>query len=73
MRGRGICGRCSRDGGRNETRSWRQKGGDWAGNALNDLVGTRQRIEVYGIGEFFFADSIKKLAELKGVEAPELR
>jgi len=40
---------------------------------LNDLVGTRQRIEVYGIGEFFFADSIKKLAELKGVKAPELR
>ena len=48
-----------------------EEGGDWVGNALNELSETRTRIEKYGIGEDFFADSIKELAALKGVDAPE--
>ncbi|KAM7201010.1 putative glycoside hydrolase family 43 protein [Naviculisporaceae sp. PSN 640] len=47
--------------------------GDWAGSALNALVETRKRIDGYGIGEWFFAESIKALAAIKGVEAPGLR
>lgn len=38
---------------------------DWIGNALADLVRTRDFIEQYGIGEFYFADSIAKLEGLK--------
>jgi hypothetical protein len=43
--------------------------GDWVGNALNELVETRCRIEEYGLGEHFFGASIKALAEIKGVDA----
>ncbi|KAK4209753.1 hypothetical protein QBC37DRAFT_429896 [Rhypophila decipiens] len=49
-----------------------EENGDWAGNALNDLVETRMRIDKYGIGEHYFRESVHKLAELKGVEAPEI-
>ncbi|KAK0641294.1 hypothetical protein B0T16DRAFT_461373 [Cercophora newfieldiana] len=41
-------------------------GGDWAGNALNELAETRKRIGAYMIGEDFFAKSIEALAKLKG-------
>lgn len=44
---------------------------DWAGNALNDLAETRARIEAYGIGEYFFGESINLLAALKEVEPPQ--
>ncbi|KAI1324015.1 hypothetical protein F5Y16DRAFT_324576 [Xylariaceae sp. FL0255] len=41
---------------------------DWAGNALNELVETRDRIGAYGIGCHFFTESIGLLATVKGVE-----
>lgn len=46
---------------------------DWAGNALNDLVETRKRIDAYGIGEHFFNKAAGELAGLKGVEKPALK
>ncbi|KAK4233872.1 hypothetical protein C8A03DRAFT_38385 [Achaetomium macrosporum] len=45
--------------------------GDWVGNALNELVETRCRIEKYGIGEHFFGASIKELAGIKRVDVSE--
>ncbi|KAH9909920.1 hypothetical protein F4778DRAFT_713399, partial [Xylariomycetidae sp. FL2044] len=45
---------------------------DWAGNALNDLVETRDRIGQYGIGEHFFCNTIKSLASIKGIEPPRV-
>ncbi|KAI3325414.1 hypothetical protein HD806DRAFT_447584 [Xylariaceae sp. AK1471] len=44
--------------------------GDWAGNALNELVETRARIDQYGIGDDFFKESIGLLASIKGVKTP---
>jgi hypothetical protein len=45
--------------------------GDWAGNALIELAETRERIEAYGIGKHFLRHSIKKLVDLKGVDAKD--
>ncbi|KAI0011585.1 hypothetical protein F4779DRAFT_572335 [Xylariaceae sp. FL0662B] len=53
-------------------RDRRESAADWAGNALNDLVETRQRIDAYGIGQHFFRRSIELLCEMKGVEVPSL-
>ncbi|KAI0443729.1 hypothetical protein F4803DRAFT_549828 [Xylaria telfairii] len=43
---------------------------DWAGDALNELVETRARIDRYGIGDHFFKESIELLASIKGTRAP---
>ncbi|KAI1456611.1 hypothetical protein F4805DRAFT_221494 [Annulohypoxylon moriforme] len=44
---------------------------DWAGNALNDLVETSDRIDQCGIGGYYFPESIDLLAKIKGIERPE--
>jgi hypothetical protein len=46
---------------------------DWAGNALNDLVETRKRIERYGIGQHFFHKAAVVLAGWKGVEKESVK
>ncbi|RDI79599.1 hypothetical protein Vi05172_g10402 [Venturia inaequalis] len=46
-------------------RELREVARDWIGNALADLVRTRDFIEQYGIGEFYFAHSIAKLEGMK--------
>ncbi|KAE9991278.1 hypothetical protein EG327_000223 [Venturia inaequalis] len=50
-------------------RELREVARDWIGNALADLVRTRDFIEQYGIGEFYFAHSIAKLEGMKVGEA----
>lgn len=50
----------------------RESTGDWVGNALNDLVETRDRIDAFGIGDHYFEKAIALLASVKGVEVPPL-
>jgi hypothetical protein len=52
-------------------RSRRMHAVDWVGNALNDLCETRQRIEGWGLGKHYFAGSIGRLCEIKGVDIPK--
>lgn len=51
----------------------RESTADWTGNALNDLMETRDRIEGYGLGEYFFAKTIALLASEKGVQVLPIR
>ncbi len=52
-------------------RQRRETAEDWVGNALNDLVETRNRLGDYTLSDYFFRDSIALLGSMKGIDVPD--